>query len=163
MRTITHEPYSGSTKQFFDGFEIGDVRIAGNKKQALAVNTQALKLGMMITRKKLPGGRYALRRLYPQKDSRPILSMATKAKKPLLLYGNVNRSPGLWLLKAKGDFQYLCLPVANESSSLLAAMKENVKKTISSPPFSETGYTYETMSAAIVDNLIRFLKEEAAK
>lgn len=60
---IAHSPYSGGTKLFFDGFEVGSVRIADSKKQALAVNTQAHKLKMMITRKKLPGGQYAIRRL----------------------------------------------------------------------------------------------------
>jgi hypothetical protein len=64
QETIKHDAYSGSTKQFFHGFEVGDVRIADGKKQALAVNTQAHKLKMMVTRKKLTGGQYAIRRLY---------------------------------------------------------------------------------------------------
>lgn len=62
-KLIKHEPYSGSTKQFFHGFNTEDVRIASSRNQAIAVRTQAGKLNVTTTRKKIAGGRYAIRRI----------------------------------------------------------------------------------------------------
>ncbi len=60
---VSHRPYGGSTKDFLDGIQVGETRIAASLRQAVAVFTESKKYGYRLVRRRLDRGQYTVTRI----------------------------------------------------------------------------------------------------